>query len=136
MKAGWLALAVVALLVLLARRAGAVVRFKEGVVLALAPDMARALPGIEAAHADVGIARGALVTSGTDGEHGADSLHYLGLAVDLRTHDLDAYQIARLAAALRARLNGAATANRPYQIVIEATHIHVEYQPVEGWRPA
>lgn len=114
---------------LLSRSAGGAVKFKTGVTLDLRPEMARALPLIEQAHTDVGITRGALITSGTDGEHSAESLHYVGLAVDLRTRDLTAVQVAKLVAALRKRLNGSATANRPYQVVVEATHIHVEYQP-------
>lgn len=120
----------VLLFVLIARRAQAVL-FKTGVTLDLKPEMARALPLIEAAHTDAGV-RGAVVTSGTDGIHRNDSLHYLGLAVDLRTRDLSAVQVQALAAALRKRLNGTSTANRPYQVVVETTHIHLEYQPTPG----
>lgn len=136
MRAGWIALGVVVLLVAAARRAGAVVRFKDGVLLALAPDMAKALPAIERAHQAAGVLRGAVVTSGTDGTHSANSLHYVGLAVDLRSNDLVPAQRELLVAMLRRELNGNAAANRPYQVVVEPTHLHVEYQPVPGWRPA
>lgn len=114
---------------LVSRSAGGAVKFKTGVSLNLRPEMARALPLIEQAHVDVGITRGALITSGTDGDHSAESLHYVGLAVDLRTRDLTAVQLAKLVVALRKRLNGNATVNRPYQIVVEPTHIHIEYDP-------
>jgi len=130
-------------LLLVARIAkGASVQFKPGVDLALRPEMARALPDIEQAHLDVGITRGAYITSGKDGVHGPDSLHALGLAVDMRTHDLEQSVIDALAAQLKLRLNDAMSLNRPYQIIIEpnasapnaSSHIHVEYQPYPGYR--
>lgn len=111
------------------RGLGALVKFKPGVVLDLKPEMARALPGIEMAHADAYIARGAIITSGVDGEHRDNSLHYVGLAVDLRTRDLTPTEISRLVLALRNRLNGSKGNNRPYQVVVEPTHIHLEYDP-------
>lgn len=105
--------------------------FKEDVVLALEPDMSKALPFIEQAHDDAGITRGAVITSGTDGKHMKGSLHYKGLAVDLRTSDLNVVQVSALAENLRIRLNGDRKADRPYQIIVESTpvHIHIEYQP-------
>lgn len=137
----WLLLGV---LVFLATRVAkaATVNFKPGVDLSLRPEMSRALPAIEQAHADVGIQRGAYITSGKDGVHGPDSLHALGLAVDMRTRDLDQSTITALATALRLRLNGASAADRPYQVVVEPNpsapnadkHIHVEYQPYVGYR--
>lgn len=63
-----------------------------------------------------------VVTSGTDGEHRAGSLHYYGFAVDLRTRYFTnkERQIAfnRLASTLH---------NKPYIVVLEETHIHVQY---------
>lgn len=114
----------------IARTAGGTVKFKAGVRLDLKPEMARALPWIEAAHADAYLTRGAIITSGTDGVHRDDSKHYEGLAVDLRTRDLTPVEIARLVPALRKRLNGSANADRPYNVVVETTHIHVEFDPV------
>jgi len=122
----WLA---ITLLALAALAAGGAVKFKTGVVLELQPAMSRALPFIEAAHADAGILRGAIITSAVDGVHSDDSLHYVGLAVDLRTRDLTNVEVAKLAAALRKRLNGSAQANRPYQVLVEIDHIHVEFDP-------
>lgn len=122
----WIVLAI-ALLATAAR--GGLVKFKTGVVLDLQPDMARALPLIEQAHVDAGISRGAFITSGTDGVHRDDSKHYLGLAVDLRTRDLTSGEVTRLTTALRRRLNGNGLLNRPYQVIVEGTHIHVEYDP-------
>lgn len=96
--------------------------FKEGIKLALRPQMAEALPGIDAAHKDV-VGREAIVTSGTDGTHGHDSLHYVGLAIDIRTRDLTSQQVEWLATKLRALLGAA------FDVVVEKDHIHIEYDP-------
>ena len=66
-----------------------------------------------------------VVTSGLDGVHSAGSLHYYGLAVDLRiryfkdkaTQQAIANELQRL---LRVH-------NRYYQVVLHRSHIHVEY---------
>lgn len=51
------------------------------------------------------INRGAIITSARDGKHGDRSLHYAGLAFDLRTRDLpNATAKARYAQALREAL--------------------------------
>lgn len=99
------------------------VQFKEGVITAWAPEFARALPSIERAHQDANIGRGAIITSGTDGQHMKGSLHYVGRAADLRSNDLATSQKSRLVEALRARLG------RDFDVVPEPTHIHVEYDP-------
>lgn len=137
----WVVLGVLTFILARAARA-AVVEFSPTADMALRPEMTRALPFIEQAHQDVGITRGAYITSGKDGAHGADSLHALGLAVDMRTKDLPQSTIVALNSALRARLNGSASLDRPYQTVIEPNpsaptadmHIHVEYQPYPGYR--
>jgi hypothetical protein len=103
-------------------------KFKEGVSLDIRPEMAKALPIIDAAY-DAIVNRDAVITSGTDGKHMAGSLHYKQLAVDTRTRDLTHEQVASLATALRATLNGSSTINRPYQVVVEPGHMHIEYQP-------
>ncbi len=66
-----------------------------------------------------------VITSGTDGEHSEGSLHYEGLAVDFRTvrHGMGDDEIESLAAVLRKRLG------QDYEVVVEATHIHVEFDP-------
>lgn len=140
----WRAVFLVGALAFIVTRAAraAAVEFKPGVDMALRPEMARALPDMEAAHHDVGITRGAFITSGKDGVHGPDSLHALGLALDARTNDLSQTTIIALASALRARLNGSSALNRPYQVIVEPNasapnatpHVHVEYQPYAGYR--
>ena len=65
-----------------------------------------------------------VVTCGMDGEHSAGSLHYYGLAVDLRTHyfilEKERHEVA---AELRVRLS------QDYDVIVHDSHIHVEYDP-------
>lgn len=61
------------------------------------------------------------ITSGTDGTHSTGSLHYSGAAVDLRIKDIR--KVASKAARLRNRVG------RDFDVVLESTHIHIEFQP-------
>ena len=65
-----------------------------------------------------------VITSCVDGTHSAGSLHYYGLAVDLRSRSFDSTDLARTAARRLQRALG-----DDYDVVIEKTHIHVEYDP-------
>ena len=67
--------------------------------------------------------RDAIVTYTTNGEHGADSKHYTGEAIDLRTRDLSVANRQRAANLLRERLGD------NYDVVDEGNHIHIEYDP-------
>lgn len=80
------------------------------------------LPIIDAIHRVVA-GRDAIITAGTDGKHMVGSLHYRGRAVDLRTHDLTPAKRTELRDALARGLG------RGWDVVIEPTHIHVEYDP-------
>ena len=62
-------------------------------------------------------------TSVVDGSHSVASLHFAGCAVDLRIWGLD---VEKAAAELREALTD------EYDVVVEADHIHVEYQPKRG----
>ena len=64
-----------------------------------------------------------IVTSLLDGRHSTNSLHYKGLAVDLRTRHLDETDRAAVAKAIRSALGD------EYDVVLERTHIHVEFDP-------
>jgi len=81
-----------------------------------------ALPEIDAIHKRT-IGRAALITSGREGTHSANSLHYKGRAVDFRTRDLADTTKQRLWNHLKDRFD------RDFDIVLEATHIHFEYDP-------
>lgn len=63
-----------------------------------------------------------VVTSCIDGKHSRGSFHYSGNAIDLRTRYFeDKGQEATI------RLKEALTDE--YDVVLESTHIHIEYQP-------
>lgn len=64
-----------------------------------------------------------VITSGVDGRHSPQSLHYAGAAIDLRTRDLAPQQIEDIARTLRGRLGV------DFDVVVESDHLHVEYQP-------
>ena len=64
-----------------------------------------------------------IVTSCTDGNHGRGSLHYVGYAVDLRIRHLSKSQLDLILRDIKEALT------IEYDIVLEPTHIHIEYQP-------
>ena len=61
-----------------------------------------------------------VITSGTDGKHKINSLHYLGLAVDVRIWNIE--QIENVVEAIKEDLPG-------FDLVLHRTHLHMEYQP-------
>lgn len=63
-----------------------------------------------------------VITSGTEGEHSAASLHYYGLALDFRTRYFDEGE--RHLAFNKLSL---ALAGENFTVVLEDTHIHVQY---------
>ncbi len=66
-----------------------------------------------------------IITSLLDGKHMKGSFHYKGLAVDLRTRHLSKTDRALAAARIRLALGP------EYDVVLEKTHIHLEYDPKE-----
>lgn len=64
-----------------------------------------------------------VVTSTTDGKHGRNSLHYKGLAIDIRTKDKSAVQVNQFVNFVKFHFD------RTLDIVLEKDHIHVEYDP-------
>lgn len=65
-----------------------------------------------------------VVTAGTDGQHKTGSLHYLGLAVDLRTRELSPTDLDYIYHKLNSILDPMG-----YDVLKEDTHIHIEYDP-------
>lgn len=63
------------------------------------------------------------ISSVTDSKHGKDSLHPKGRAIDVRTWNLKHKTPEQMAELLRAALG------RDYDVVVEQTHIHIEYDP-------
>lgn len=64
-----------------------------------------------------------IVTSTTDGKHKNNSLHYKGLAFDVRTFDKTTKQLSSFVDTISTNFN-----NR-LDIVIESNHLHIEYDP-------
>lgn len=63
------------------------------------------------------------LTSVSDPPHGRGSLHFKGYAFDMRTRDMTAEQRKVVWSDLREALG------REYDVILEGTHIHVEYDP-------
>lgn len=100
--------------------------FKAGVVVWRLHDrIVAALPDIDRVTRRL-FGRDACITSAREGEHSPGSLHYEGAAIDLRTRDLNIAQKVDYAAALREVLGD------DFDIVIEPSHIHIEYDPDEA----
>lgn len=66
------------------------------------------------------------ITSGTDGRHSRNSLHHCGSGIDFRTRNLPGSYQGPAAQTLHGELQGCLGAE--YDVVLEATHIHVEYE--------
>ena len=64
-----------------------------------------------------------VITSGTEGTHSPTSLHYQGLALDFRTRMVPTEK----RAALRDSVSDAL--GDDFDVVLERTHLHVEYDP-------
>lgn len=66
-----------------------------------------------------------VITSVRDGKHMPGSLHYVGLAVDLRIRELPPHEWEPIVDQLRLALS------KQYDVILETDppHIHIEYQP-------
>ena len=92
------------------------------ILLGLWPEMYLALELAEPIFAGEGVEL--VVTSTGGGKHKRGSLHYVGLAVDLRTRDLPDKESKIRVHKVLARALG-----QDYDIVLEKDHIHVEFDP-------
>lgn len=101
-------------------------RLKPGVKLAgLVPQMAIAATVVRDAYADFKCEP--TITSCNDSKHGVDSLHFVGRALDFRTHDFTGDK-QLLLAELKTDLGS------NFDVLLEDPgganeHIHVEYDP-------
>lgn len=67
-----------------------------------------------------------VLTSGKDGKHKEDSLHYLGRAGDFRTRHVLPDIMQRIVARIKRELGMA------FDVILEDDHLHVEYDPKGG----
>ena len=68
-----------------------------------------------------------IITSGIEGKHGRASLHLVGAALDFRTGGMDRELVSKIAVEIREGLG------LDFDVVIERTHLHIEYQPKQGY---
>ena len=66
------------------------------------------------------------ISSGTEGPHGRASLHFVGNALDIRTHNWMTGEATPIVADLKASLG------IDFDVVLESNHLHVEFQPKES----
>ncbi len=64
-----------------------------------------------------------VITSGCEGKHKKNSLHYQGHAIDVRTRDLPYHQRSPCAEEIHRRLDD------DYDVLLESDHIHIEWDP-------
>jgi len=99
---------------------------KEGANLDdLEPVMDKALLAVRSAATELG--GPAVITSGLDGVHSHGSLHYVGKAVDARRVDWPEFNDVDLAARQRTLI--ANQIGDDFDVIVEPTHIHIEYDP-------
>lgn len=95
---------------------------KPGVVFTkLRPEIYNTFPVIDKEFEAIG--KIAVITSAEEGKHKRDSLHYEGLAIDLRTFHLKSPQQSAMVKSLQKKLGP------DYDVVWEKDHIHVEFDP-------
>jgi len=93
---------------------------KPGVrVAGLRPEILLAVVIAERVCAEMGV--DCVVTACVDGVHQAGSLHYCGLAVDLRSRDFRPGDLDKAIARIRQCLGA------DYDVVLENEHVHVEF---------
>lgn len=96
---------------------------KTGVTISeLTPQMALAHAEIKGVFQDYGFA--CTITSGDDSKHSPHSLHYVGRALDYRTRHIKSVATRKVV-----RNAIAETLGENFDVVLEPTHIHVEYDP-------
>lgn len=92
-------------------------------ILGLQPEMFEVLKTVELC---CQIANGdsyeVTVTSAKDGVHSPGSLHYVGLAVDIRTKDMEFVSLSAKWIDRFLNVNG-----KRFDVIVEVDHIHIEF---------
>lgn len=94
---------------------------KKGVQLSrLSKEVKDLLPTIERAWAQI-VKTTFVITSGQDGVHKNNSLHYSGFAIDIRTRDANPENVSLFVSYCRRLFS------KSVQFVIESDHLHLEF---------
>lgn len=98
-------------------------KFKEGVKFSgVQPEIHIIILPVLICYMDLG-APYCMITSALDGTHSTNSLHYKGLALDFRTRHMPEEALEPLVKRIRQCIGD------QYDVVLEKTHIHIEYDP-------
>ncbi len=98
---------------------------KEGVNMSgLRIEMLTAIVEAEKIWKEHGRDEGITITAGLDGTHMVGSLHYSGLALDLRTRYFKEDEKEEVYLELKSILDA-----QGFDVIKHSTHIHVEYDP-------
>ncbi|RJP44511.1 hypothetical protein C4587_01870 [Candidatus Parcubacteria bacterium] len=111
-------------------------KIKEGVRLAgIRPEMLLALFIWAEICREYGIE--AEITGGMEGVHSPGSLHYVFLANDVSRKEPDRIgKTQEMVSKLRFNLNASTVPGKgDYDVVLEGTHIHIEFQPKKDYIP-
>ena len=101
-------------------------KLKQGVVSrGMSPEILLAVMVANEAYARHGFEL--VITSIADGRHSLKSKHYRGDAVDLRTKHLTGGYKGPMARQIASEIK--ADLGEHYDVILEDTHIHVEYDP-------
>jgi hypothetical protein len=113
-------------------------RIKPGVDLrGLRPQMVIAALVAERLYATQGADADLMITSGREGTHMSGSLHYVGLAIDIRLPGSFTGQTSAVAKAKAKTMVADLIAHlgAQYDVVLEVDHIHIEFDPKDA-KPA
>ena len=91
--------------------------------VALKPEILKAMAIIDREHKRIAFSE-AQFTSTLDGVHSSQSLHYMGMAVDLRIWWLD--DVVKFVNILKAELGP------DYKVILKLDHIHISFRPRRG----
>jgi hypothetical protein len=98
---------------------------KPGVrITGIRPEIVLAALALERVFAQAGV--DLTITACVDGKHSVGSLHYAGAAIDVRTRDVPADKLPKLVAQIKACLGD------DFDVLQEATHLHIEHQPKQA----
>jgi len=97
-------------------------RFKQGVkVNGIKPEMTIAMVVCDGIYKSFG--QELVITSVTDSVHSVGSLHYVGYSFDARIRDFLSSDLEHIHKSIKANLTD------EFDVVLEATHFHIEFQP-------